>query len=462
MEAPNPSLHIAMFFWFAMGHYIPSLILSNKLAKQGHRVSFIIPTKTQQKLQHLNLHPDLITFIPIVLPHVQGLPPGSETTNDVPFELGTLLATAMDETKDQVEALLRDLKVDVVFFDFAHWIPSLARQLGIKSFNYCAATPAAIGFNLSRERHRSGSNVSEAELKQPPASYPASNVTLRAYEARNISARREMKYGSNILFFDRLFIGVSQCDALGFRACREIDGPYCNYLENQTKKPVFLAGPLIPEPSMSPNLEEKWEKWLGKFDSGSVIYCAFGSECIMKKDEFQELVNGLVLTGMPFLAALKPPIGVDSIEEALPDKFEESVQGRGVVHGGWIQQQLILKHPSIGCFITHCGTSSLVEALLNKCQLVLLPNVYGDQIINARIFSRNLKVGVEVEKDEEDGALTRENVYKAVAAVMEENSDVAKQVRNNHAKLRNLLLDKDLDSFYIHNFINKLQELVKG
>ncbi|KAL7215885.1 hypothetical protein ACSBR1_027935 [Camellia fascicularis] len=55
------------------------------------------------------------------------------------------------------------------------------------------------------------------------------------------------------------------------------------------------------------------------------------------------------------------------------------------------------EHSSVDCFITHCGSGSLFEALVNTCQLVLLPNV-GDQIINARMMSKNLKVGVEVEK----------------------------------------------------------------
>lgn len=453
-----PSFHIAMFPWFALGHLTPFLHLSNKLAKQGHRVSFLIPTKTQPKLESFNLHPDLITFIPITVPHVDGLPRGSETTSDVPFPLQTLLVTAMDHTEDHVERLLYDLKVDVVLFDFAHWIPALARRLGIKSIHYCIISPATIGYTLSPERQLNGDKITEADLMKPPAKYPGSNITLRAHEARAFAARRVMKFGNNTLFNDRQFISLSQCDALGFRTCREIEGPYCDYLESQFGKPVLLSGPVIPEPPTSP-LEEKWAKWLSKFASGSVIYCAFGSECILKMHQFQELLYGLELTGMPFLAALKPPAGAESIEEALPDKFEERVKGRGVVHGGWVQQQLILGHPSVGCFITHCGSGSLAEALVNKCQLVLLPQV-GDQIINARMMSQNLKVGVEVEKGEEDGVFTRESVCKAVGTVIQEDNQVGKEIRVNHAKLRDFLLDKDLESSYIHSFSKKLQELL--
>ena len=45
---------------------------------------------------------------------------------------------------------------------------------------------------------------------------------------------------------------------------------------------------------------------------------------------------GLELSGWPFLAALKPPSGAESTEEALPEGIEERVQGRGIVHGGWV------------------------------------------------------------------------------------------------------------------------------
>ena len=84
-----------------------------------------------------------------------------------------------------------------------------------------------------------------------------------------------------------------------------------------------------------------------------MIYYAFGSECTLEKDQFEELLLGLEFTGMPFLAALKPPAAYESIDSggfqvALSEGFQERVCGRGMVHGGWVQQQLILEHPSVG------------------------------------------------------------------------------------------------------------------
>ncbi|KAK8481848.1 hypothetical protein V6N11_000027 [Hibiscus sabdariffa] len=128
-------------------------------------------------------------------------------------------------------------------------------------------------------------------------------------------------------------------------------------------------------------------------------------------------------------------MGAETIESALPEGFQERVKGRGLVHGAWVPQQLILRNPSVGYFLTHCGLGSLAEAMVNDCHLVLLPHA-ADQIINARLMSGDLRIGVEVEKGEEDGLFRKEDVYKAVKSVMDEGSELGKESRANHAKWR--------------------------
>ncbi|KAK7306604.1 hypothetical protein VNO77_44553 [Canavalia gladiata] len=125
-----------------------------------------------------------------------------------------------------------------------------------------------------------------------------------------------------------------------------MEGPYCDYLENHMRKQVFLAGPVLPGPPTS-ILEEKWVNWLGGFKPKTVIFCAFGSECILKSNQFKELFLGFELT----------------------------------------------------------------EAMVTECQLILLPHA-GDQFINARIMSRDFKVGVEVERSE-DVLFTKEAVQSS-------------------------------------------------
>ncbi|KAK9928694.1 hypothetical protein M0R45_025817 [Rubus argutus] len=89
----------------------------------------------------------------------------------------------------------------------------------------------------------------------------------------------------------------------------------------------------------------------------------------------------------------------------------------------------------------------------------LLPNV-GDQIINARMMSGDLKVGVEVEKGDEDGLFSKEGVCKAVKAVTDEDSEIGKEVRTNHAKWREFFSSKGLENSYIDGFVHKLYELL--
>ncbi|KAI4295417.1 hypothetical protein L6164_035465 [Bauhinia variegata] len=447
------SFHIAMFPWFAMGHLIPFLQLSNKLAKKGHKISFFIPKGTQAKLEHFNLCPDLITFVPITVPQVDGLPlpHAAETTADLHPSLFPHLMTAFDRTEKEIELLLIQLRPKVVFFDFAYWLPNMARRLGIKSLQYHIITPPSAAHDMHE--------LNEFDLMQPSSDFPDSSIKLHSHEARAFAAIKKMEFGSGVLFFDRIFTGQRSCDAIGFKGCREIEGSYVDYLESQIGKPVLLVGPLLPEQSSSSTLEEKWASWLGGFRENSIIYCSFGSECILQLNQFQELVLGLELSGTPFLAAIKPPVGFESVEAALPKGFQERVQGRGIVHGGWVQQPLILAHPSVGCFITHCGPYSLVDALLSKCQLVMIPN-YIDQVVNARFIGNSLKAGVEVEKGEEDGLFTKESVCKAVKLVMDGESEIGREVRANLSKLRSILLTPNLESIYIDSFSHKLQDLL--
>ncbi|KHG23094.1 hypothetical protein F383_29773 [Gossypium arboreum] len=288
-----------------------------------------MPLNSISKLQKIYLYS--ITFIPITVPHVKGLPLGSETTNDVPFPLHPLIMTAMDLTKPDIEAYLRELKPNFVFYDFTCWLPALTRRLG-------------------------------SDLLEPPEGFPSSSIKLRTHEAQALAAVTTMDYGSGLSFVERQLMSLSDCDIIGFKTCREIEGPYGEYIGSQFGKPVIFAGPVVPNPPKIA-LEKQWEKLLSKFQPKTMIFCAFGSECVLKKDQFQELVLGLELTGLPFLVALKPPMGAKTIESALPEGFQERLKGRGILHGGWVPQQLILRHRSVGYFVTHCGLGSLAEAM---------------------------------------------------------------------------------------------------
>lgn len=84
----------------------------------------------------------------------------------------------------------------------------------------------------------------------------------------------------------------------------------------------------------------------------------------------------------------------------------------------------------------------------------------ADQLAIARVMGRDLRVGVKVEKGEEDGVFTKEGVCKAVRDVMDEESEVGKEVRRNHTKWREFLSSKGLENSYIDSFVEKLHALL--
>ncbi|KAF6155927.1 hypothetical protein GIB67_039258 [Kingdonia uniflora] len=455
-------IHVAMFPHLAMGHLIAYLHLSNRLAERGHKVSFFVPTKPQPDLNPFNHHPHLISFISLTVPHVQGLPLGAQTMADVPLTLVHFFWIAIDNMQNQIKLLLQELKPDLILYDITHRLSSIARDLGIKTVHHCTTSASNNAYFLVPSRNLPlgiEEKLPETNYMVPPLDFPRSSLKLHLFEVLTVFPSSN-KFGDDISFHQRLLTALNNCDAISFRTCREMEGKYCDYLNQQFKKPILLTGPALPETPNTP-LEKQWDDWLSRFDPGSVIYCSFGSECILQTEQFQELVLGLELTGLPFLVALKPPFGFTTVEESLPSGFKERIGDRGVVYGGWVQQTLILAHPSVGCFVTHCGFGSMWESLASDCQIVGIPQG-GDQFLNARVLSGELKVALEVERREEDGWFSKESIHKAVKEVMDGENQVGNELKENHAKWKQVLLSEGLEDAYIDSFIEKLQDLLEN
>ncbi|WRX28082.1 UDP-glucuronosyl/UDP-glucosyltransferase - like 10 [Theobroma cacao] len=182
-----------------------------------------------------------------------------------------------------------------------------------------------------------------------------------------------------------------------------------------------------------------------------MVFCAFGSQINLQNEEFQELVLRLELSGQPFSVALTPPDECTRVEEALPEGFQERIQGRGLLRGSWFPQELLLCHPSIVCFVNHCGARTMWESLLSDCQIVLIPRL-KDQVLNTRLIVEELKVAVEDEKGE-NSKISKQSLSKAIKLVMDKDNEISGLSKRNHAKLKNILSNRDLQEEYINNII---------
>ncbi|XVF10023.1 hypothetical protein REPUB_Repub07fG0148400 [Reevesia pubescens] len=128
-------------------------------------------------------YPNLIQFFPLVVSYVDGLPSGSEIASDVLQPLHNFLAIAFDQTRDQVEAILRTINPDMVFYDLGHWIPTLAQQIGIKSI-YHVVVSAIANADIMEIKTK---EMTVEELIEVPPGFPSSKVKLKAEEAGLVS-----------------------------------------------------------------------------------------------------------------------------------------------------------------------------------------------------------------------------------------------------------------------------------
>ncbi|XP_057452275.1 UDP-glycosyltransferase 79B30-like [Lotus japonicus] len=151
----------------------------------------------------------------------------------------------MDRTENHVETLLRELNPQIVFFVFQHWLPNLTRRLGIKCIQYWIVNPLSVAYFWNGPRQSQGTDLTDLDLMQPPPGFPDSFIKLHAHELRFLAASRKMEFGNGVLLYDRLDIGARLADANAFKGCREIEGPYVDYLETVYKKPVDEHRPSI-------------------------------------------------------------------------------------------------------------------------------------------------------------------------------------------------------------------------
>nr|GEU76656.1 UDP rhamnose:anthocyanidin-3-glucoside rhamnosyltransferase [Tanacetum cinerariifolium] len=249
------------------------------------------------------------------------------------------------------------------------------------------------------------------------------SITLKTFEAQDFMYIFKSFHGTPSVF-DRLMKCYNGCNAILIKSCKEMEVSYIDYVSNQLKRPVLLIGPVVPEPHTG-ELDNKWANWLSQFGSKSVIYCSFGSETFLTDDRIKELALGLELTGLPFFLVLNFPANAGSsteLERTLP-------------HG------------------------SVIEGLVNDCQLVMLP-LKGDQLLNSKLMAMEWRVGVEVNRRDEDGYFGKEDVFEAVKSVMYEvDKEPAKSVRENHKKWKDFMQNNEIQSKYITDLIEKLQSL---
>ncbi|KAL6011975.1 hypothetical protein ACLOJK_002442 [Asimina triloba] len=216
---------------------------------------------------------------------------------------------------------------------------------------------------------------------------------------------------------------LSQCglalkftDCLLCNTCSEIEPTACELIPK-----VRAIGPLLAGSRLGLFEGNFWHEdstclsWLDQQPPNSVIYVAFGSFTVVDRRQFQELALGLELCNRPFLWVVRPDLITDSSADSFPDEFISRIASRGQTVG-WSPQQKVLAHPSIACFVTHCGWNSTTEGLSNGLPFLCWP-YFGDQKLSLTYIRDVWNVGLAFEKDS-NGIVSRGEIKGKIEALL--------------------------------------------
>eukprot|EP00262_Sarcandra_glabra_P004057 TRINITY_DN1503_c0_g1_i2.p1 TRINITY_DN1503_c0_g1~~TRINITY_DN1503_c0_g1_i2.p1 ORF type:complete len:455 (-),score=33.39 TRINITY_DN1503_c0_g1_i2:61-1425(-) len=182
---------------------------------------------------------------------------------------------------------------------------------------------------------------------------------------------------------------------------------------------IFNVGPLTRLTMRNLTLWEEDKsclEWLSKQRPCSVVYVSFGSWVgPIGEDKVHELALGLEATRRPFIWVLG-----EAWRSGLPVGYLERVAGQGKVVS-WAPQKEVLKHNAVGCYLTHCGWNSTMEAIEGGKRLLCYP-VSGDQFVNCAYIVRVWGIGAKVT------GFGRRDIEEGVKRVIEEGGEMQKRL----------------------------------
>ncbi|XP_011094739.1 UDP-glycosyltransferase 86A1-like [Sesamum indicum] len=211
----------------------------------------------------------------------------------------------------------------------------------------------------------------------------------------------------------------------------------------EDKKPTYAIGPVnlsseciktrVPKSLL---FEVDCSKWLESKPPGSVLYVSFGSIVQTNKQIIEAIAQGLLLSEVSFVWAIRPKIvsSIDDSENVLPAGFEDNIKDKGLIVP-WCNQNAVLSDPAVGGFLTHCGWNSILESMSCGVPMICYPVMY-DQPTNRKLVVDDWKIGVNLC----DGiSINGAEVASKIKQLMCEKTSV--DIRNEMMKLRSILHD---------------------
>ncbi|GLJ07884.1 hypothetical protein SUGI_0076140 [Cryptomeria japonica] len=480
--------HVAVLAFPALGHYIPLLELSRLVGSQNLTVSFVTTPANVPRFQDfideaLNCGIDLRLLV-LPTPHVEGLPEGRESTDVCPPEShGSIFAMArkLQEPFDAwmelqfKEQELAAPPVCVVFDSFMGWARQSAEKFSISCVEFnpvgafgASATNSAARSIMQRVLEKQGEDCLVLSLDLPrPVRFKRNEINQDYWSPDEMNPITKF-------VLPMLQIVSKGVSGMLLNTFKELESDYVEHLRNLTGKPVWAIGPLLPmsyfggagnklstRGKMADIPADELLQWLDSQKTASVVYVSFGSVVKLSKEQTKALARGLEGSKQHFVWTIKVThSGRSGNAEYLPEGFLERTKDRGVVIWGWAPQLLILSHPSVGAFMSHCGWNSVLESLTLGVPIAGWP-MFGEQFLNMRTME---EMGVGIQFCEHPGGVPdEEKVGEVLRQVL--SDDKGKEMRTAAQKVKEMARkavgDGGSSKANVQGFASEMRKLLK-
>ncbi|KAL1532356.1 UDP-glycosyltransferase 74E2-like [Salvia divinorum] len=428
MEKTQHKPHCLILPYPIQGHINPMLQLSKRLADKGIAITFAV-------LENVLSSTDDAFSASISVETISDGYTAATRAAALPPEYLPAFRKAGTESLAQLIERLREggRPVDCVVYDtFLPWGLAVAKRLGLlgAAFFTQSCSVNIVYYSLFKGWLKVPEVGKEVLLPGLPE--------LGVADLPSFLLDRETHPGSFELLVDQ-FEGVEDSNFVFVNSVYELEEEATDWLKKFMS--VKTIGPTIPSMYLDKRLQhdinyglslfkpdDTCMKWLQQQSPRSVIYISFGSMAKLQEQQMRELATALKLTGKHFLWVVR-----SSEASKLPRDFVGEASGQGLIVS-WCPQLEVLAHDAIGCFITHCGWNSTLEALSLGVPMVGVP-WWSDQATNAKFVMDVWKMGVRA-RPGEGGVVGHEELVRCVKHVME--GERSEEMRGNAMKWKEL------------------------
>ncbi|KAF8406032.1 hypothetical protein HHK36_008112 [Tetracentron sinense] len=427
----------------SQGHVSPMMQLAKLLHSKGFHITFVNTEFNHRRLLR-SKGPDALKglkdFRFDTIP--DGLPPSDrDATQHVPSLCDSTRKNCLVPFLDLLKKLNSSSDVPPVTCIVSDGVMSFAikaaEELGIPEVQfYTTSACGFMGYIQFRELIKRGitplkdeSYISNGFLDTPIDWIPGmSNIRLKDLPS---FARTT---DPNDIMFDFMGEEAQNClnaPAIIFNTFDDLEREVLDAIIEPKFPPIYTIGPLsmlgqhFPESQMKSMRSSLWKEnsdclaWLDEREPNSVVYVNFGSVTVMTDQHLKEFAWGLANSKHPFMWIIRPDV-VMGDSAILPEDFIEETKDRGLL-ANWCAQDLVLSHPSVGLFLTHCGWNSTIESICGGVPVICWP-FFAEQQTNCRYACTHWGIGMEIDND-----VKREEIVVLVNEMME--GEKGKQMR---------------------------------